>query len=461
MFFVIVNIIILFFSIIISFFFQGYSKDNWACVLSLFTIIIFSFEIIQLIILKIPIMDFRFLFIIFNYLFVFGRIFLYAFTDGEYIFWDLSHKYTISNMVNMGLFALCSIQSIFIGFFLFSKSQISNQNINLSSYVADKNMFIGGLFCFFIGFPCSLYTDFAKIQSVSISSSYRTLEINVGIIDDLAILLIAGILLIACSNFLNRRCINIMIFSFLLYEITIMMMTGDRRYQISLVLCLAVFFIQINNIKVSPLKVFLFFIISIMMLNFLYLIRSFRDGNLFELGSYILNNISSLFSMEVIYESMSEFGLSFYSLCNVGKYIPSYFPFQLGKTFIYSLAAILPLGLMSNNSFYDEASYSNIINNIEGSHVGCTLIGDFYINFGWFSICILILFSYILYFYLTKKTKLKSQFDLAKYYILFYIFISLPRATISQCVRMILFGVFAPYFIIRFINILCKNKRRL
>lgn len=459
LFFIALNVTSLFISIIISIILQGYNKSDWAYILSLFAIIIFVFEIVQMIYLHIPVTDFRMLFIIFNYLFIFGRILLYGFSNGEYIFWDLSNKYTISNMMNMGTFALCSIQSLFIGFFAFVNDTKNMFKQKVNDHLKNKKMFISGLFCFIIGLPCTLYTDLIKIRSVSISNSYRTLEINVGIIDDLAIMLIASVFLIACSNVISRRKTNTIIVLFLLYEILIMIMTGDRRYQISLIMCLAIFLLRKNNINLSFFKSCFTFIGVLVILNLLYLIRDFRDGNLIQLTSYLLSNISSLFSLNVFFETLSEFGISFYSLCSVGKYIPSYFPFQLGKTFIYSLGAVLPLGLMQNNSFYEEASYSNIINNIEGTHVGCTLIGDFYINFGWFSIFFLIVFAYILYYFLYKKTKLKEQFDLAKYYILFYIFISLPRATISQSIRMILFGVLFPYIFIRILNIFAHNRK--
>ena len=421
---------------------------NWKNVVGIFLLIQLFIHLVEIIYFKIRFIDFRVMFILFCYLFIFGRIYLYAFTDGSFIFWDLEKNYTSLNMLSMGMYGLCGIQSLFLGFFIKNRDNFNNLERIIKEISDNKSnlLFYIGVFCFIVGLIATLYTDYTKIISTQTINSYRNLELDIGLIDDLAILYLSGTIMIIWSNYLSKKSQIIFITTILIYNLVVMMLSGDRRYQMSAVIMLLVLIMYKYDFKFNVFKLILFGLITLIILNLLYIIREFRDGELSNILMYVFSNLDQLFSLNALYETLSEFGLSFYSLCNVGKYIPSYFSFQYGYTFVVSLTAILPLGLM-NSSFFESASYSNIINNIEGSHVGATVLGDFYINFGWFSIPLLILFGYLIYKIMYTSYNKNKQWMIIKFFILFYIFISLPRATISQTIRMIFIGVFIPYFL--------------
>lgn len=418
--------------------------ESWALITSVLATIEMLQQQYTLSHFKIPFTDFRRVFLIFHYVFFFGRIIVYGYMPNAFVFWDLIGRFNNETLLKMGLFSICAIQAIFIGLFYNKRSITFDNNIKSTSLRSV------GFICLFIGVPSQLITDYYRIKSTYSAGSYGELQLNLGIIDDLSVLSISGIILLVCSNTLSKRIIRIMILSALSYFFFVMIFSGDRRYQMSAIICLFVLFIKkTESITInSPKRLFVIFICGLLTLNLLYIIRENRISNLRSIISEISNNPLRLLSFEAFFETLVEFGISFFSLCNIGKFFPSVYPFQLGRTFMYSFASLLPLGLMGDTSFYDYASYSTILNRDQKLRVGATLIGDFYSNFGWFSCIFILLFCIFISSLIFHKSKTGAQWDEARYFILYYVLASSVRATFAQEIRPIIIGILFPWILV-------------
>lgn len=429
-----------------------YATKNWAAVVSTIAIVEIIAQISQMLILNIDVIDFRVVFIVLHYLFMFGRVFIYGYLPKMDVFWDQRYRYQSSALLLSGLYCICAIQGLFLGL-LFgfsdktSDSQISNEFGNSKS----KTIYFAGIVCLLIGLPCSLITDRARIITTYYSNTYRSIDVGLGIIDDLASLFIVGIILLLSSNCLKKKSEKFISLLTIIYYIFVMMFSGDRRHQITAILVLVVLCCKKYELlkRMRITTYILLGIFSIIMLNFIYIIRDFRDTSLQSIFPYISENFMELFSLNAVKETLIEFGISFYSICNVIKYVPSTISFQYGKGFISALLSLLPTGLMKNGELMDtQISLSALINKMEGNPVGASLIGDFYINFGFLGCVLIVIFGRIMDRIMRKRSKLGSEWSVARYYILYYVFLTLVRATFAQCIRMTVVNVIFPMFII-------------
>src|SRR5690625_3370093 len=67
--------------------------DNWARIITILSLTLLLYHLIIFYFLKYYFTDFRIWFIILINLFMFGRVYLLGFNQGEDIFWDLLNRY--------------------------------------------------------------------------------------------------------------------------------------------------------------------------------------------------------------------------------------------------------------------------------------------------------------------------------------------------------------------------------
>ncbi|KUP05275.1 hypothetical protein Q73_13490, partial [Bacillus coahuilensis m2-6] len=256
------------------------------------------------------------------------------------------------------------------------------------------------------------------------------------------------VIYIIASGKLNKKKSLIVVLVTVIYFIITMILTGDRRYQFTAILALVFSYLKIYNIKFSPIKILTFSLLSILSLNLLKVIRNIRKENLVSLNEFFSSQVQQFFNMSVLYETMAEFGLSFFSVVNVYKYIPEVISYQYGLTFLISLLSVFPVGPWAGD-FFNRASYSSyIINPMEGTGVGATLFGDFFVNFGWFGVLISLVFGIIFSKMFDMEKANNSRLSCAKYYSLFYVLITLVRATFAESVRTTIIVYCIPLFLL-------------
>lgn len=426
---------------------------NWSVTIATIAIIQFLMQLFFMIKKKTHYTDFRLWFIGLSYLFMFGRVFLNALGLDEDVYWNLISRYSEMDLYHSGLYIICSLQGVFIGFFLKDK----NLTHTVVKPINKNNLKITGILLLLIGIPSRLIYDFDQIKQALSTGSYLELEHKFGLYDDLALLVIPGVFYLIASERFKKRTSFFIILITLIYFVFVMVMTGDRRYQFSAVIALVLFFLRFYNVKFNLKSVFSLTLISALFLNVLVTIRNIRKTELHS-TPFFQQYWEQLISFNVIKETMSEFGVTFFSIASINKYVPIEIPFQYGKTFLISLLTFLPIGHWVGDLFY-QATVSTTINIKEGAPVGSSLLGDIYINFGWLGIIVSILFGY-LYSHLINSNKIKiNNIYIVKYFSLFYVLLMLVRSNFTETVRSVFVVYVIPLIIIVLINnYVNKNK---
>lgn len=421
---------------------------KWSKVVTNIVIILLSIQLISFKCKKIQYTDFRLWFIILTYLFMFGRVILNAYNLDSNIFWNLMNRHSELKLYHTSMFILCCIQSIFIGFiFNEDKGKIANKSIDIWKESSNELMYKVGLVLLIFSIPSRLYTDISWIIQTQRSSSYLALSVKSGLADDIAFLVIPSLLYINTSGKLKKRTVFIITLTSIFYFIVVMILTGDRRYPVTAILALILCFFKLYNIKIKLREIFTWGGAAYLMLNLLSVLRNIRRNDLTNVGNFIFNyGLDILFGISALYETLAEFGLSFFSVVHIFEYIPDYIPFQYGFSFVGSIPSILPIGWLFGDFFF-RVSISNIINSLAGAPVGASLIGDLYANFGWLAIPIAIIVGIYASRIFRIENRKKCRLECAQYYALFYILINLVRASFFEIFRSSIIVYFVPVFI--------------
>ncbi|OAI88723.1 hypothetical protein AYO36_00875 [Exiguobacterium sp. KKBO11] len=436
--------------------------ENWTFNISALATLLLFFQVIQLRFLKCKYYDFRIWFTLLMYLFFFGRVFLEGFNVQGEVFWDLMKRYPQYLMSNVSLYILCYIQAIFWGLIIYTKINIEQDQKKMTNTFTNKFigwntedevndlLFKAGILITLLSAPFKVYVDLQDIIAAQSSGMYYSLTEKTGVAKDFALLLVPGIiaLIVAGKKHKNKKMLSVLIVS-IVYFATTMILTGDRRYAVTAIISIVLSFMVVNRVKINYLKLIPLTILSLMFLNILSEIRKIRLNGLSDIFSFFSNGNFDIFSTQVIYETFSEFGLSFFSVVAVYKSIPQDIDYLYGISFIGSLVSLLPVGFLFRD-FFSIVSISRQVNVLPGNFpVGATLASDSYANFGWFSIIVVIFFGVILSKIFTTRNDFSKTYYLWRYFSLFYILINLIRSSFFEIVRPTFLIFIIPVLIIK------------
>lgn len=413
------------------------NADNWSYKLTVISLILIFLQAWTLISLKYKLYSFQFVFFILSYLFYFGRIWLNCFRLDDEIFWVLHKLYTDEVLLTSGLYLIISLELVFISMIIFAnRKDTINDSINTSLNESNKKaLFSTGIVLLIIGIPCRIFTDVYSIITTAISSSINTIASPTGILDDLAFLLVPGLLCV----FESRKHMFKYIFPIvILYFIIIMSMTGDRRYYVSALLSMFLYYFSTaknSKKKKNPIVTVTIGLFVVIFLNFIEVLRDVRLGGLGSFSDFIKQyGIKVLRVDNLLWNLFAEFGISFFSVASVVSYIPTKFPFQVGKSFLYSIPSILPIGPVFGDLF-DSASPSSMINKLSGLPVGATIFGDFYANFSYGGFIAAFVMGLILKNIFRDNPYNLSGIKKVVYFTSLYILINLIRCCFFEIVR--------------------------
>lgn len=416
--------------------------QRWSVIATQLTITMFFYHVLWMIKLKIKYTDFEFWFVLLSYLFLFGRVILNGLSLDKNIFWDLIIRYNRETLYHTSLYLILALHATFFGLFILRKKSSVNIRRNQNTYNIGKILFLST-------FVFKVIDDFYNILQAQSAGSYSALKGRVGFIDDLAFLTVPGIIYIIGSKKLTSKSAKYIVYLTSFYLVGFMILSGDRRYSATALLSVFLVYFKVYNIKFNRRTTLIYLFLGSTMLNIFTIIRDIRTDSLTNIYTFITENIKNIFQYkDIIIETFSEFGLTFFSVANIFRFVPNELPFQKGLPFIYTLPSVLPVGWLFGNLF-SKASILEQTNQLINLPVGSSMLGDLYGNFSWFGIPVAFIFGLLIF----KVFNSKKNFDSpARYYSMFYILINLVRANFFEIYRPLMYILFFPYLIDKLLN---------
>jgi len=375
---------------------------------------------------------------------MFGNIYLIALDKIQYISWTLIFRYNTDLVINSAVFVLIYMQVLNLGVVIFTnikKNSISTGNkINriLVKYI--------GIILLILVLPFRILIDVKNTLAAQSMGSYYALQAQSGIADDLAILFVPAILMLLNSS-IDKKYKNIISILFVAYSIIIMVLTGDRRYQVIGLIVYGLNYVYVNKIKIKPRKLIFILFGGVVLLNLIMKISAIRQNDLVTPLVFFAEYGSNLISLDFMYRILGEFGISFITVVIALKNIPSFIPYQGGFSFIGAIPSIFPIGWLFPD-FFEKVSIFRRLYTIEGYPVGASLPGELFANFGWWGIVVAFLAGLLVPKLLKfSDQKKNNSFQTAQYFSVFYILINIVRASFLEITRNLAVVIIVPYVI--------------
>lgn len=435
---------------VLSIYILHYIPDNWTTIISYLSFFLFCFQVYSLKKTRHRIWSFECWFLFLSYLFMFGQVLLSGLFDIQYIealgFHRpvIDQRYSEWSMFISSAFILASIQAINNGFILIKPISIITIENRYKDYILAKILL-------FIGFPCHLLYSTSMISYAQRGGSYNDIVDQSGLIDDFSNFFIYGMIALIFSKKLNRKAITIVILAVLSYFLIIMSLTGDRRYQIVSIIVIFLGYLHCYS-TYNILTLFKYILYSYPVLVLLYLLREIRENSLLSFFDFVPLYYNALFELggNIFTQTLYEFGGSFYTVCLAFTYIPLYIGYEYGLTIIVGLFKIFPFGFAYQDlDFYKEGYISVKLMNLGSTTVGASIYADLYANFGIFCGLLISLIVGIVIGKLINKSFMDKSYcyNMTRYFIIFYSLIHLVRASFTEVIRNVVWGLAILFFI--------------
>ena len=399
-------------------------------------------------------------FVFCSYFFMFGHVYTHVFNLKTTLLWNPSVFFSEKEKLNGAIYTLIALTSISLGYFCFKNT---NQKVKKNTYgkePIEKKVSILGWTCFLLGFICNLLNSLiviGKTYSAGSYLAYASASANVGLLDDFSYLMYPGVMYILSGRSLSKHKKNIFIGFVIGYFILTMVFSGSRKNQIFALIAISVCYCGTKSEnRISNRAVIFIFIVGVLLLNLIYVIREHRT----ELNTVISQYISSLADMEflkeLVGETLTESGLTFYSVVSIVKYVPNIFPFEYGMTFLRTLLSALPIGWLIGD-FLNKGASTVVINKYTGIPVGASIIGDLYWNFG----CVGgVIFSFILGAIFSKIDMILFEKDEKEpmYYSIFFVLLIGLRSGFFEIFRPLIMVTVVPYIVSLFLKLKIRKR---
>ena len=409
--------------------------QDWSYYVSIAAIILMVIQLYQLKILNIGMKDFIFWYITLQFIFYYGRIFVYAMGMDDLVPWKLFLMYSENIIFKASLFTLCYTQGVFLGVTLINniKKQSSEYMEYKNKYYTSDILFKSGIFMFIITFPFELYKNIMTIIAQNGGEYIAVINIS-GIVASLGSVSIAGIIVMLASTKLNKKQAISLVSLYSIYQIIYMMLSGDRRQAITSFIVIGICIIKTYDIKLKPTIILATIIGIYFMFILLAAIRIVRlDGINIENVKLIMSELIKNGNLFV--EIFGEFGSTFFTIVNAMTYYPSNYSFIGGQTYLASILIIIP-GVFTYifPNLFSNVTIPENLQSIDNNALGGSLGQDLYVNFGAYGIIGTVIIG-VLLSKLTKRYSNSSLVDDCKYYIVFLILINIVRAGIYEVTR--------------------------
>lgn len=395
-------------------------------------------------------------FVILSYMFLFGHVVTFALKLDTTLNWDPSGFFTETAKLNATAYAVLAITLISFGCFIFSSPRSKTMR-KIDGVVEEECMKRTGVVCFTVGFACSLLNAYDVVSAAQAYGSYSIYMAadTSGVVDDLAYLLVPGASLLFFSGGANRVTSKSVLVLSVGFYLLIMALSGSRKIAVFAILALVIAYVKSNNRSTLSLKrIVVLGFLGILFLNLIYVIREYRT-NIDEIIPAYINSLTTFaFVKNLLAETLTETGLTFFSVAGIVQTVPSVFPFELGMTIAKTLPSALPLGWLFGDVF-DSAASTYVINSYINVPVGASLLGDFYWNWGLAGGCAAAFLFGVLLSKIYEKC-VRSRYGMAIYFSFFYILLVGVRAGIFELFRPMMVVIFGPFLI----SLLFRGKHR-
>lgn len=386
-------------------------------------------------------------FVVLSYIFMFGTVVVRQLDLTSTQLWDPSAMYAPESLFHAAVYAIAVLSTITCGCMLGPRLN-SSPPWALKQEESSPARFVG-IACLFIGVPASLISSSRAVTAVQESGSYASfgLASQSGLYDDLAFLVVPGVIFLLCSGTLSRMASSLLTIGVVGYLLSVMTLTGSRKIAVfSIIGIVACYAYTRRSSRRSWRRSLAFVLLALIFLNTLAVIRA----NRFELAG-MTNAIWASFRDlgylgSLAGETLSETGLTFYSLAGIVQVVPAMLPFELGMTVIRTLPTALPVGWLIQD-FITQAASTAVINPIVGPPVGSSLIGDFYWNWG-FAGGLLVGFLFGLALAWIQAKGLSSSVHTALYFSTFWVLLLGVRSGMVEIFRPLILVVLVPFLIL-------------
>ena len=418
--------------------------SGWEKTIAVFAVTQFVINLVALLIMKISILDYRFWYVFLIQMFTYGRIFLIALGKTDLLIWkNLASNYSELTNWRAGLLALTCTQCFFSGMLYVKNSYINKDNLeeNDEEDASLRNLYFRlGIILIVALLPFKLITDYQNYIQMQILGVYSQAEVN-GIIGNLALLYPVGFVFLICSKkWKESTCKKfIIVYSAIMLFFTIY--TGDRRNVITSILAILLCYLYVYKPHIRLLKIVLYGFIAVGVLFLLVAVRELRStssGSLMSVIQFFENDVSLL---DVLWDSFSEYGITYYTYSNAVRFYPDEIGFFLGSTYLLFLGVSIPgIGVVFPQ-INDLTSTSKYPEAILHYSVGGSFGQEAYANFGLFCGMFLLIVGIIFGKYFIKLLYSGNKKKILYYFLLLYFFLSLPRASFLEFSRQIVWTI--------------------
>ena len=383
-------------------------------------------------------------FLLLSYAFMFGHVFTFVLGLQTTLVWDPSSTYSTVSKFHAAVFAIACLCLFTIGCMLAGNVGSCRPR---KGVMPDEKLFYIGITCLILGFVCNAYSSLSVVSATQMTGSYAsyTDASTNGVVSSVGFLFVPGVIFLFGSKKLTNAIEDLLLLFSVAYFLVIMTLSGSRKTAIFAIVALALAYLSIKGRRASLVQILAVCFFGLLFLDLIYVIRETR----FSLGEIAPTFIASLQSFDflgsIAGESLTEMGLTFYSVAGIVQTVPTVFPYELGMTFVRSICSILPIG-WAVGDFFDMGSSTYVVNRFLQAPVGASLIGDLYWNWGLLGGCLAtLLFGYILA--VARNKLIVSHELLPLYFSITYIVLIGVRAGFFELARPLFLVVFVPYLI--------------
>lgn len=399
-------------------------------------------------------------FVLLSYLFMFGHVLTYVFDMDTTLAWNPAPVFDEPSKYKATAYAILSITLIAFGCYVATPSASRLGSIKQKKDDNKSAMMRTGVICLIVGGTCSLINAsnvISAAQSSGAYSIYMAAESS-GLVDDFAFLLVPSVILLLFSGVLKRGAAAALVVFVLTFYILTMTLSGSRKMAIFAIVVVIIGYIKSGkHLKLSIPQILALGILCLLLLNLIYTIREYRE----DINSVLPKFLSSLTSLEflrnLLSETLTETGLTFYSVAGIVQAVPRVFPYEMGMTIVRTLPSILPIGWLVGD-FFNNAASTYVINTYFDVPVGASLIGDFYWNWGLIGGCVASCVFGIGISQLYGRCS-ESRLGVSLYLSAFYIILVGVRAGIFEIFRPLIISTAMPLLLFVLLNNKNRGKR--
>jgi len=397
-----------------------------------------TYQLIILIALKYTFKDFCVWFVILEFIFYFGRVFVKAVGEDYEMAWRLFERFSENSSYRAALFVLCTNMAIFMGMMITDNDKTVAQKEKETKKYSENCLWVMGIGILCLTFPIKVYCNIQNIIAQTLAGTYTSAGDYNGVLAALSWAPVYGLLLILSSKKMTQSRFKIIYTIYVIYDLVYMTFSGDRRQEAIGIVVMMIAYFEVYKIKVSYGSWIRLAIAGILGLYVLATIRSGRM-DVFTSTELFFQSLKQMVENNIVIETLGEFGVTFFSVASVIEYIPDYFDFFYGKTVISTFIILFP-GICTWLFPDWTITLEDQCLSIHNQALGGSIFQDLYGNFGLYGILVAVLVGVLIGKIFSKSNKMTS-IGLAKYYLLFYVLINLIRAGLPEIGRSLVYAL--------------------